>query len=190
MFGCKLRCTCETTFAIDEVAPGGTCIIHLESSHWIWLHFRNILCHERQWKHHKQRADHGQLELFGFSSPWASKIALKSMAAVKSAVKSNFWVAQCEDLATKKPQLCSRTSERDKNTNTCDAVPAVLRTAQAHVVGCGLWDVQGFPIFVFIIFQYFMVKTAQKGGEVRDTQRSFSTQVKSLRVWKYLIQLL
>ena len=132
-----------------------------------------------------------------FNSPWASKIALKSMAAVKSAVNSNFWVAQCEDLATEKPQLYSRTSERDKkNTNTtcsfttCDAVPAVLRTAQALVVGCGLWDIQGFPIFVFIIFKYFMVKTAQKGGEVLDTQRSFSTQAKSLKVWKHLIQLL
>ena len=83
MLGCKLRCTCETTFAIDEVAPGGTCIIHLESSHWIWLHFRNILCQaERQWKHHKQRADHGQLELFGLTHlglqrlPW--KVWLRS----------------------------------------------------------------------------------------------------------------
>lgn len=133
MFGCNLRCTCEPAFAIDEVAPGGTCIIHLESGHWIRLHFRNILCHERQWKHHKQRADHGQLELFGLTHR-ASKIALKSMAA-GTAVISNRWGAQCE-----RPQLYSRTSKRDKkNTNTGSfttsaAVPAVLRTAQAHAL--------------------------------------------------------
>ena len=191
MFGCNLRCTCETAFAINEVAPCGTRIVHLKSSHWIWLHFRNILCHaERQWKHHKQRADHGQLELFWFNSPWASKIALKSMAA-GTALNSNCWVAQCENSKTERPQLYSRTSKRDKkNTNTgsfttCSAVPAVLRTAQALVMGCGQWDIQGFPIFVFIIVQYSMVKAAQKGAKVRNTQRSFSAWGKSLRVWKY-----
>ena len=162
MFGCNLRCTCETAFAINEVAPCGTRIVHLESSHWIWLHFGNILCQaERQWKHHKQRADHGRLELFWFNSPWASKTALKSMAA-GTAVNSNCWVAHC--------QLYSRTSKRNKkNTNTaftkCSAVPAVLRTAQALVMGCGQWDIQGFPIFVFNNCSVLHGQSSPKGSE-------------------------
>ena len=91
--------------------------------------------------------------------------------AAGTALNSNCWVAQCENLKTERPQLYSRTSKRDKkNTNTgsfttCSAVPAVLRTAQALVMGCGQWDIQGFPIFVFNNCSVLHGQSSPKGSE-------------------------